>query len=213
MVTATETNGQQELVDEIGDEFRKRSILDESRAGQPAADVENSPAYPDGSPEKPIETDAQWIEHIESLEREVGEAESELNDLKHQCKEAKEYYEGRVDKLRRAIRARWMDANRPLLNGLDEPKAVEPEPWRAVSIDDLSLGAGATKALTAAGYTTIGSLADYTAQGLDNFTGITGIGPKASEKIVEHLQQWWQQHPDMAPATESQAETNGEATE
>lgn len=131
---------------------------------------------------------------IEELETECHECAMAMAEAAEQSKEAKKAYEAAVSRLRNAVR----DAK----NGQQELPFGEEQPaeaWRAVTLEELEISGKLAASLTEAGLTTLGAIADYTANG-GALTDIDGIGPKAAEKIDAATQDWWERHPGEADA-------------
>lgn len=116
-------------------------------------------------------------------------------DLQAAAAEGKKEYDGAVLQLRALIRAQTEDL--PLFDGLGE-KAEEAvdDSWRAVELASLDLSAKVLENLDGARLTTIGELADYSANG-GRLTQVAGIGPAAAEKIEDALETFWANHPGL----------------
>ena len=184
-----------------------------------AREAETIEAEPDLDPTQVIEPDLvddqedEELEEIEAAElRELVrkskvydslvDQETTTGDLfkewkEHQATaaEAKKEYDGAVLELRRLIRAQTEDL--PLFDGLAEKsEEAEDNSWRDVELASLDLSAKVLENLDAAELTTIGDLADYSANG-GRLTQVSGIGPAAAEKIEDALEGFWANHPGL----------------
>lgn len=85
------------------------------------------------------------MEQLRTLEDQCQSAALRMAQAKQELKDAKEEYDGAVVALRRVIRARELDADRPLFNL--PSSSSEPDAWRSVSIDELGLSPKICEAL------------------------------------------------------------------
>lgn len=135
---------------------------------------------------------------IQEREKYVRDLHYKYDIAKADAKAAKDSYdlaaEGLLDLIRRGPDAQ-----------MELPLGDPNQPWRDVPVEELELTAGTLKALTEAGITTLGKIADHTNS--YELTDIKGIGPVAAEKLRERLDAWWAEHPDMQrdePAKEAE---------
>lgn len=178
----------------------------------------------DSAPTTPIIDD--WFRDqfakIHNAELDCMRAESTLEDLKQQAKEAKEHLEGCVIKLRALCREarqeqeREKDGGYPLLSGSATATAGEPGPqadaltitdddsWRSVTLDYLDIPARIVQSLLEATINTLGDLADFTTSG-KKLTEIKGIGKAAAEKITEAAEDYHRERLASQGATEVEA--------
>lgn len=138
-------------------------------------------------------------DRIVEMEREVGKAEAEYTAKKESASAAKKRFEAADEELRQFIR-RGPDLQQRL-PGMDEAEQAEPEAWRAVPVGDLGLRPSIIIRLAEAGITTIGQIADQTAEyGETWHNTIDGIGLAAAESISRALEDFWAEHPEYAEA-------------
>ena len=125
----------------------------------------------------------------------TGALFKDWKDLQAQAAEAKKEYDGAVLVIRALIRAQTEDL--PLFDNLGEKSEEDADnSWREVELSSLDLSAKVLENLDAARLTTIGELADYSANG-GRLTQVAGIGPAAAEKIEDALEGFWANHPGL----------------
>lgn len=135
----------------------------------------------------------------------TGALFKDWKDLQAQASEAKKEYDGAVLVIRALIRAQAEDL--PIFDNLGEKSEEDADnSWREVELSSLDLSAKVLENLDAARLTTIGELADYSANG-GRLTQVAGIGPAAAEKIEDALEGFWANHPGLGEKAEPSAES------
>lgn len=146
-----------------------------------------------------VQADADCIlTQIEKAEQEVRCKEFDLHEAKEMVRHRKGAYEDAVLRLRELCRARMNDADRPLLAAM-EGTDVD---WRAIAVSELEIPNGTMVKLHEAKITTMGELADWTAEG-NLLTDIPGIGGAKAEQLEEATMAFWQRNPALADSRDA----------
>lgn len=140
---------------------------------------------------------------VEKADRQRLEAKCHVESAKGELKAAEEYFEGRVRELRDILRDKQRGQERLPFG---DPASTDPEAWRAATLDELTIGGRESKALTEAGLTTLGDIANYTTE--HSLADIPGIGQASALRIEEAIDDYWRLHP---PAENGNGEEDQEA--
>ncbi len=133
----------------------------------------------------------------------IADCKGRLVDATEEAKEAKAALSAANEELVKAERKIVGDRKpMPLFDGKPaeatptEAPATEPEPWRAVLLDTLSLSKLTVSRLFQANICTLGDLVDFTAPSHTGYchtlNDIPGIGEKSAEEIGDALSEYWQ---------------------
>jgi hypothetical protein len=137
-VDASDAGESDEETDSDVDPDAATVLADEDDGPQPGDDLDDEPSEEDGSiANAMVAVDAPQaasggisqaenaLVEIQNAELKCIRAESAVDDLKEQLKEAKAHYDGCVDRLRKLARATTLDASRPLLAAAEAVNAEE----------------------------------------------------------------------------------------
>jgi hypothetical protein len=136
------------------------------------------------------ETPLSPLEEMVEIETEYGVTESKLIHHQSEINACKALLKALTQRMRECVRRAKDGATRDLFadppqTPLDAPKGdADPDAWRAAPIASLDIPKGMIRKLTESGISTVGKLADWTAEG-NPLDTLKGIGPAAAERIID----------------------------
>lgn len=144
--------------------------------------------------ERNVSEEKQVVAHevpaeIVAAREEVRRAETEYLGCKEEATASKKRYEASVDRLNATI-DRLTNPQRSLFDEQDPP-----EPWRAVTVEELGLPASLCETLREAKVCTLGDISDIGNRN-ELLTDIQGVGEKKAEQIEAACTAYWAAHPE-----------------
>lgn len=128
--------------------------------------------------------------HLRGLADDVHRAKAAWQSARAATKAAKNAYEAALDTL--------IDAMNPPGDAVPVSTMDDaPDAWRRVTTRALGLHPGTVKILAESGITTLGHIADWTANDRP-LTDIPKIGQSKANAIEDAANAWWAKHPPMA---------------
>ena len=140
-----------------------------------------------------------YINETRELESRASRLMSIVETVKENLKSAKQQYEDAVNELRQLVRCGpdrqqrlpFPEDEAPVSPMTVNTTVIDDESWKAVPIVELDLAEPIKQKLLDHGISTVGELADYTAQG-NLLTDIKGVGAAKAEKIEAALERFWE---------------------